>query len=261
MRFTLSALSLAESTGRRYSYVWPQTEMFKPKLTDLWHFHQEEMPWPDSVELAKTIPYVNKSEDLDKNTHIWHLRGGDPLTVPDGVATWFERFRALVPSDSICEDVRDTFSSLSGTPYVGVSVRAHHQSHAKTRQASPVGWYLNRMSEIAERFPRIKFYISCDSPDVQDEIIRLFPNSVALMDKGSYNSAKGVHASVVDLYLLASSNYLLVPYWSSFPTLAWELSGRRLTMENSQHGREDLDIESFPLAFDPLNPSRRLTLS
>lgn len=257
MRFTLSALSLAESTGRKFQYAWPQSAKFKPSLDSLWNFDHTEISWSDSVEISKSVPYVAKAEDLDNEDPIWNLRSGDPLTLPAGAPSWFERFRELTPTEVIRKGVISTFADLRGEPYVGVSIRAHSQSHAKTAEASPVSWYLKRMEEIVREFPNIKFFISCDVPEVQQHIMSLYPNSVGLTEKGDYNSAEGVVASIVDLYLLASSNYMLVPYWSSFPIMAWELAGRKIVMENSQNGQQDIDIRNLPLAADPLFPSKR----
>lgn len=257
MRFTLSALSLAESTGREFCYAWPQSDKFRPALTDLWHFEHAEITWAESIEIAKTYPYVGTSEDLKAEDSLWHLRSGNPLTLPAGAQTWFERLRKLTPTQVVRERVETYFDGLRGAPYVGVSIRAHEQSHAKTKEGSPVSWYLNRMAEILVQFPNMKFFISCDVPEVQDQIVSTFPSSIGLADKGKYNSAEGVVASVVDLYLMASSSYMIVPYWSSFPIMAWELAGRRIAMENSRAGRREIDIAEVPLTFDPLRPLRR----
>lgn len=261
MRFTLSALSLATSTGRNFCYAWPQTDMFQPPLTDLWQFEHPEISWAEATEAAKSHPYIGKSEDLKTENPFWHLRSGNSLTIPNGAQTWFERLRGLTPSDAIRARIEASFDDLRGAPYVGVSIRAHEQSHAKTKEASPTSWYLNRMAEIVARFPNMKFFISCDVPEVQAQIIAAYPTSVGLTDKGGYNSAEGVIAGVVDLYLLASSSYMIVPYWSSFPIMAWELTGRRITMETSRAGRCDIDIAEVPLVFDPLRPSYRFEAS
>ncbi|MGP5026162.1 hypothetical protein ACTXI4_13365 [Glutamicibacter ardleyensis] len=257
MRFTLSALSLATSAGRDFCYAWPQTNMFQPPLTDLWQFEHAEITWAEAIEAAKSHPYTAKSEELKTEDSFWHLRSGDPLTLPAGAQTWFERLRGLTPSEAIRERVDASFDELRGAPYVGVSIRAHEQSHARTKEASPVSWYLNRMAEIVAQFPNMKFFISCDVPEVQDQIMAAYPTSVGLTDKGEYNSAEGVIASVVDLYLMASSSYMIVPYWSSFPIMAWELAGRRITMETSRAGQREIDIAEIPLVLDPLHPSHR----
>lgn len=261
MRFTLSALSLAHAHGREYVYAWPQTSDFRPPLTRLWDFGEKEIAVESAAELARRHPYMHRVNDLPDNAEllpVWHFRSGDALPIPPGVPLWTDRLRELTPA----ADIRDRISRLhrdnfSGSPYVGVSIRAHERSHAKTLSESPVEWYLGRMSDMLEVNPDLKFFISCDVPEVQERIIREYPSSVGQVDKGGYNSSEGVVSSVVDLYLLAASNYMLVPYWSSFPHMAWELADRKIAMESSQSGRRNVDPSSIPLALDPLTPSSR----
>ncbi|MDD1477214.1 hypothetical protein [Arthrobacter sp. H16F315] len=113
------------------------------------------------------------------------------------------------------------------------------------------------MTELREAHNDIKFFISCDVPEVQAQIHKAFPNSIGQDGKGTYNSSQGVVSGVVDLYLLASSNYMLVPYWSSFPAMAWELAERKVVMEDSRTMWQNVDITDVRLADDPLRPSYR----
>lgn len=261
MRFTLSALSLAEAHGRGFSYAWPQSKLFKPALTELWEFDHPRISWSDAAELSKEVPYTVKSKDLpeDAGTQpVWHFRSPHALALPEGATPWTERLRGLKPVKEI-QDRATTLHGehLRGAPYVGVMVRAHAKSHVKTLEASPVEWYLERMSELDAAYPGINFFLSCDVPEVQERIIKAFPNSVGQNDKGGYNSVEGVVAGVTDLYLLAASSYMIVPYWSSFPTMAWELADRKIVREHSRAGRQDVNIAEVPMASNPLRPADR----
>lgn len=265
MRFTLSALSLAHATGREFLYAWPQTEEFRPPLTRLWDFGETEITVQEASAIARDYPYSRRVEDLPGDAgelETWCLRSGDTLTTPEGSLTWAERFRGLTPAEDIRDKVRGLHAEhFAGRPYVGVSIRAHEKSHSKTLEHSPVEWYVGRMSEMRAMNPDMKFFISCDVPEIQERIIREFPGSFGQDDKGGYNSAEGVVASVVDLYLLAASNYMLVPYWSSFPNMAWELAGRTIAKETSRAGKMNINPLTVPLAIDPLKPSARTTAS
>lgn len=261
VRFTLSALSLAQAHGRDFKYSWPQTDAFRPPFTSLWEFAATEISWSEAVSLAEKYPYVKKVEDLPPASgalEVWHFQSGEALALPAGVRTWVDRFRDLVPTTEIQERVRDFHSMyLSGGPYVGISIRAHEKSHAKTLEASPVDWYLARMRQLLDVTPELNFFLSCDVPEVQERIIQEFPTAVGQVDKGEYNSAEGVVSSVVDLYLLAASSYLLVPYWSTFPVLAWELGGRSTIMEHSRSHLKNSDAVLIPAAANPLRPGER----
>lgn len=261
MRFTLSALSLAEAHGREFCFAWPQTDAFRPPLSRLWNFREVEIDSGSADRLAQTHPYAARVEDLGESPHelpLWIFRSGNALTVPPGAPTWSDRFRALDPTAEIEDRVRLLHRAhFAGDAYVGVSIRASAKSHAKTLEHSPIAWYKRRMSQILADTPGVKFFISCDVPEVQDELIRLFPTSIGQTNKGGYNSSEGVVASVVDLYLLAASNYMLVPYWSSFPHMAWELAGRKIAMEHSVAGGSSELPTNVANVIDPLKPTIR----
>lgn len=266
MRFTLSAKSLSEFAGRDFSYVWPITESFRPALTDLWMFDEHsEMSWSDSVELARTHPFVDHSYDFlgseASDSEVWHVRSGSALNLRPPASPWAQGLRDLDPVPWITKRVRDIHKgNFDSHPYVGVMIRAHVLSHAKTLEASPVSWYLDRMKEIQANQPDVRFFLSCDVVKAQEEVLRAFPDAVAQSDKGVYNSAEGVKSSVVDLYLLGSANHMLVPYWSSFPDLAWELSDRKISKETSRTMPVDAKLDFSSTALDPLKPFLRTAL-
>lgn len=261
MRFTLSALSLAEAHGREFSYAWPQTDHFRPALTDLWEFDEREVPWSETGILAEEFPFVERHEDLPANAddlRVWNLRSTRTQSLPEGATPYPQHLRNLTPTGAIRERVTSLHAEhLNGMPYVGVMIRAHEKAHSASTEASPVEWFLDRMADFDKVNPGVKFFISCDVPEVQERVIAAFPNSVGQVDKGGYNSSEGVISSVVDIYLLAASSYMIVPYYSSFPAMAWDLADSKIAMENSRTGRRDVEIMAAPLADDPLRPAFR----
>jgi hypothetical protein len=147
---------------------------------------------------------------------------------------------------------------LAGRPYVGVNIRAHAVSHAVTRDASPVEWYVDRLTEISRDWPDVRFFISCDVPEVQEMISAKIPGCFGQVDKGGYNTLEGVRSSVVDLYLLASAGYLIGPHYSSFVHLAEYLNGEVLDLETSATGSpSDIDFSALEQVADPLRPHER----
>lgn len=263
VRVVLGAKSLAEMEGRDFYFVWPTGPLFGPRMSDLWHFSGRTVSRSTSRLLARRYPYVD--ERLDWLTpqlraqKIWQIRTGSPLQLPPGARSWQDEFRALQPVEEIAATVRRLFDGeLSTAPYVGVMIRAHSVSHAKTRAASPVEWFLRRMREIRSQAPDVRFFLSCDVAQVQEQVMSEIPGCVGQRDKGGYNSVAGVRAAVCDLYLLASSGYLLGPHWSSFIHLAEYLSGDVLTLETAvSPGAADLDYSALSCVADPLTPFRR----
>ncbi|WP_403022536.1 hypothetical protein [Salinibacterium sp. GXW1014] len=263
VRVVLGAQSLAELEGRAFAYVWPTGRLFGPSFSQLWDFRAPVVSRAVSRALAKVFPYVDEKldwlGDAKRREWLWQIRTGSPLQLPPEASPWQERFRGLRPAAPIAERVERLFDErLRGRHYVGVMIRAHQVSHAKTLQASPVEWFLGRMQEIRSADPEVTFYLSCDRPDVQAHVMQTIPGCVAQSDKGPYNSVEGVMSSIVDLYLLAASGYLIGPHFSSFVHLAEHLAADRLTFETAVDGLSGpIDHRAPGLATDPLRPALR----
>lgn len=263
VRVVLGAKSLADLEGRSFAYVWPTGRLFGPSFSELWDFSAPVVPRAVSRVMARVFPYVDEKldwlDDAKRRELVWQIRTGSPLRLPAEAEPWQERFRQLRPADPIVERVERLFDDhLRGRPYVGVMIRAHAVSHAKTLQTSPVDWFLRRMREIRGADPDVAFYLSCDRPDVQQQVIDTIPGCIAQRDKGEYNSVQGVVSSIVDLYLLAASGYLVGPHFSSFVHLAEHLAGDRLTFETAVDGLAGpVDHRGVGLATDPLRPALR----
>ena len=71
----------------------------------------------------------------------------------------------------------------------------------------------------------LEFFLSTDSPEVSEAVHRRFDRVHELPDKGGHNSRAGVQDGLCDLYLLASTHYILGSHWSSFSETAAMLGG------------------------------------
>lgn len=205
--------------------------------------------------LAIRYPFKdNQLHDVDADQRaVWQIRTGGVLNLPDDVPSWEQSLRTLTPVPSISSVVMHLHSLFEGVPYVGVQVRLHAVSHERTREASPLEWFTNRMDSIRSDFHNVRFYVSCDVPQVQRELVERYPGSIALAEKGAYNSVLGVQSAIVDAYMLASSGYIVGPAYSSFVELAVRLSNHSVVFENSLKPAA-LDFDSLGIAADPLRP-------
>jgi hypothetical protein len=263
VRAVLSAQSLAEHADRRFFYCWPtEQRIFGAAMTDLWQYGAQRVPWSLTKVLAPRYP--QHSANLNwmaaaSADRVWQIRSGQPLALPESAMPWTERLRGLRPTDEIADRINDFFDAhLRGRPYVGVMIRAHENSHAQTRAMSPISWFADRMREISDAVPEIGFYVSCDVPEGTRQIVNQFSNAFALPGKASYNSAISIKASVVDLYLLASSVHILGAHYSSFPELAAHLADGRIALETSVNAAEfNSSGAPWTLVDDPLHPHLR----
>jgi hypothetical protein len=266
VRVVLGARSLAEREGRRLFYVWPTGPKFGPRFSDLWDVEESRVPRAVSRLLAYRYPYRDATlswlDDTARSERLWQIRTGAELQLPADAQPWQELYRALTPVATIADRVRELHEqNRGGEPHVGVMIRAHAVSHALTLQTSPVEWFRTRMLQIAADRPGTRFFVSCDVPEVQEEIVRSVPGAFGQRDKGPYNSTAGVQAAVVDLYLLAASGYLLGPHYSSFLHLAQHLADDRIPVETAVTGAPgDVDPVALGVVEDPLRPARRAPL-
>ncbi|GAA4975374.1 hypothetical protein [Kineococcus glutinatus] len=265
VRVVLSAQSLAEHEGRRFYYVWPTGPRFGPRFADLWVHPTRGRVVPRALSrgLARLYPYVDESltwlDDAKRAERVWQVRTGNALALPAGAAPWEDAFRALEPVPAIRERVGRFFdANLRGEPYVGVMIRAHTVSHRRTRETSPVEWFVERMQEIRRHDPSTRFFVSCDVPEVAARVTAAVPGSCTQLDKGAYNSTEGVRASIADLYLLASSGHLIGPHFSSFVHLAQHLVRERLDFETPlTQAAGPVDHRRHGVVRDPLRPAHR----
>ena len=238
IRFTLSAEAIAEAAGRDFAYVWPTSPgLFEPQLTDLWDYSAPQLPSgsvvPTMTEHRAHFSRVRRLSNVG-SAKDWVILGSSSLHFDGSERRWESRLAELVPVPAIQDQVVDMQARLP-EEYVGVQVRASRASHPETLAASPVSWYVSRMSEYLREHPETHFFLSCDDAATERQIRETLPNVVSLVGKGPYNTFLGVRSAVADLYLLAGSTHLLGPYLSSFVELAWLLGGTRQILENSVH--------------------------
>lgn len=110
--------------------------------------------------------------------------------------------------------------------FVAVFVRAHPQTHEKTKESSPPSWFIDRMRSLRESRPNLKFFLSCDTRSAELLICNAVDGVIVQPKTGRYNSKLGVQEAVADLYVASRAAAIVGPYWSSFADLAMALSER-----------------------------------
>ena len=260
LRMTLAARNLATARNREFAVVWPTGSRFRPRFSDLW---EGDLGHPLPLILAQLLgrfyPFRDghiRNIDSDADSRLWLIRTGGGLELPDGVRDWEDELRELVPIAAIADRIEKLHAQFHGAAYLGVQIRSHPVSHSQTKTLSPVEWFEHRLAEIHETDPTLRFFFSCDEEEVKSQFLDLSPGSVALDEKGPYNSVRGVQDAIVDLYLLASSGYIIGPSHSSFVELAVYLSDHTVYLETSMKVAQ-LHVDSLETVPDPLRPSRR----
>lgn len=263
VRALFGAVALAEHTGRQVKSIWPADRRFGARLDELWQTDIATLPaWTAPLITARypvrdhTLTWLDQARDEGT----WVIRTAHALHLPEGAPRWEEILRRTPPVAAVAERVREVHSrELSGTPWIGVMVRAHPNSHAETLEHSPVSWYLERLRELRTIWPEVPFFLSCDTSEAEAQIRSEIPGIVSLGAKGGYNSGPALTAAVADLYLLAASAHIIGPHYSSFPELALTLADPgALRLQTSRTGPETaFDPARATIAPDPLRPYER----
>lgn len=264
MRALLSSLGLAEEQGRDFAFVWDhRSSDFRPNLEDLWVTDLKEWSQPRALATALRHGWFLESDMREwpsdaMNRKVISLRTGSYIINAEGDRyAWGKHFRELTPVAAIEERISAPWKSLVGRQFVGVMVRAHSEAHQKTKDASPVSWYVRRMNELQREYPGLAFYVSSDTQSAVDEIRSEVRDVISQSDKGPYNSVEGVQAAVADLYILSSSHGILSPYWSSFAAMADSLAASRVPMENSKDENLLQLLTGDSMVDNPMNPWNR----
>lgn len=265
VHFTLSVASVAEATGRTLKVYWPMDALFSCPADRIW------TNFPGEMMEAQELPPLGPEDLTDWRAitpEFWstvgapvvYLRGYGGIPQPVGSRLWGEVFRELEVTAEVRGLIGQAWSELSRDAGVlGVSMRVHEKSHPKTKEHSPVEWYVAELERFTAMNPNAGVFLSCDEHDVTEELKTEFPNVVAIDYPSEYNSARGVVKAVADLYVLASSTEIIAPYWSSFPNMSYQLADEQVPMRNSQRSWPRLKGDGPSIASDPVWPAQRRT--
>lgn len=236
VRTLLSLEAIAKVNEQRFAYHWPVGPRFGAPIQRLWRYEADQLAtWTAVRRCARRGDAVVVSSFQE-------FTGDACVDAPD----WRARFRDLPPSTEVIKRVLRLQEQIGGVPYIGVMVRVGRRAHPLTLAKSPLDWYLSRLRELVA-VGGFRLFVSSDSVRGSDAIRNAFPQVVVQEDKGYYNSGRALVASVVDLYMLAASSYIVGPHYSSFPELAVYLAGAGQSLETS---------ERRPTSFAPLVPAQ-----
>ena len=242
-RVLLSAIGFCEMTNRELVICWPLSKggklrplvtgeshkRFQAGLSDLWvHPYREvgRKEWkkmcrkPSSVEASVPPDPGSDAPILYLNTyeHFFH-------NLPHTPRQYASRLE-LIPE---LHDRVERFSGayFTGTPQIGIHIR-HHKAHEFTTTHSPVSWFVGRMGELQALYPQAGFFLSTDSSDLSERFSKRFPGLMREQcTPPGFNTREGIQKGLVDLYLLARTDYILGSYFSSFSEMALWLQGEK----------------------------------
>ena len=104
---------------------------------------------------------------------------------------------------------------------VGVHIRTLDYIGQRIQEQSPLELFISKMAAEVERDDSVKFFLATDSNDVRNDFMRRFPERVITQESTPKRTKEsGMESAVVDLFTLARTNKVLVPYLSTFSRCA-----------------------------------------
>lgn len=102
---------------------------------------------------------------------------------------------------------------------IGVHIR--RTDNDKSIEESPIHLFIEKIKKDLLADPDTHYFLATDDPDVEKELLELFPSSILRSKKDfSRDTEEGIIGAMVDLYCLAATTKIYGSYWSSFSSLA-----------------------------------------
>jgi hypothetical protein len=225
-----SAVRLCRLAGARCSVVWD--------WGDFWHFFSA-MP---NIEILRSAP---RGEGLqirhvpvhrDPSREVTLSRGS--VELHSGYVFWRQGearigVRDVLPflprlSDNLAAEV-DTFARQHFADTVGLHMRRTDNKHAIAR--SPDSMFLERASDLVARGKRL--FLATDNAATESRMRRRFgrallthPKRQRLLQRWPRQFDRiATEDDLIDLFLLARTQYIVGSFWSSFSDFAIALNG------------------------------------
>jgi len=110
---------------------------------------------------------------------------------------------------------------------IGVHIRRGDFADRKTSpgKVSTDEKFIERMNELIKEKPKINFFLSTDSREMEEKIEKAFPKKIIKFPKTSFvrTDVKATQEGLIDLLLLSKTKHILGTYRSTFNELAWWL--------------------------------------
>jgi hypothetical protein len=223
LRATLSGIGLARSTGRELAVWWPPTWDFNcsgERCFDLqdaafrfvdgraWQEYKGEIFAGDARKRIPTAP-------LDCDMRIYAS-----CSFHHDVTSPLSQWTHLITPKLHLQQQIDAFyeAKLAGHRCVSVMIRLGGFTNSKMR-TTKLDWFYKRMCEIlAEYGDDVLFFLVCCSKGVSKLFHNAFPRNVVELPNRCYlpRTVRLAYQSVINVYLMAKTSYVLGTYWSSY---------------------------------------------
>ncbi len=258
MRAILSALTLAEVSGRRCSVRWDNNDDLKADFSDL--FLTESLPFeiePIATSVERFLLSMPRKKNLYLPALSQKLRYG--LRLYDGVNSENygeqperllrgardskkdilvysgqvfypfppERMKEIFRfSDRVKERALEISKGAGSFDY-GFHVR--RTDNVDSIAKSPIEVFESKIEELIASQPKVRIFLASDSQEVKDHLSARYPGMIhynpSVADR---KSLQGMIDAAAEMSILAATRGIFGSYWSSYSEIAAMLGGTEL---------------------------------
>jgi hypothetical protein len=143
---------------------------------------------------------------------------------------YLQHIAALRPINYIRQEVQQ-FAERFGEGTVSVSIRSWVEAKERADGLFDLAHVFDRLDNHEDK----NFFVSCDSEDVLQALVRRYGRRVLNYPKrtgtNDRRSKEGMQDILIDMLLLAQNPTLIASYMSTYPEVAWWLGGCKATVE------------------------------
>jgi hypothetical protein len=245
LRVVISALILAEHTGRKCSLLWKPYNLCNCKYSDLFSYDPiiDVIPiWYlkisrrlDLLPFRKVINKTGIIIDQGKLKEIgWII---DACQYENYDYLFFKDcYSDFIPSNLSPEEYKDKISyylqrlkplkliqkKLFDIPPNTVGVHVRRKDNHLAREVSTEELFIENMHHGVSENQNVQFFLATDDPIVETRFKNIFHDRIIVYKKSAYsrNQKEAIQDALVDLLLLSRCEKILGSYYSSFGDIA-----------------------------------------
>lgn len=199
-----------------YHYIYDRPRKRNLWLPWLWQYFVFDVKFYEKDISAFDIDFLTKS--IDKYIYIVYC---SPFYVHDVK-------NKLFPQKVIIEEVKKIINRFA-SPHNFIGIHIRRADNLISIKKSPLELFIKAIDTELYKDPSVHFYIASDSVEEKLKLKQIYGDRVYIsLEVVERNRQDGIKNAMIDLYILSYAKKIYGSAYSSFSTLAAEISGKQL---------------------------------
>jgi hypothetical protein len=141
--------------------------------------------------------------------------------------TPFDLYTKLHLNSQLSQRLRQLDSSLPAGKRVGVHLRRVN-AHDKTLSEVSIDWFIRKTKQLLDIWPDATVYVVTDDTSFAEPLCSQLGERLRMQKPvNGYNTLRAIQKALIDVHMLASTDFILGSYFSSMSYLSADMQGRR----------------------------------